>query len=87
VTAGCGFAQSWGGRREEIRPGDVIWFQPGEKHWHGATATTAMTHIAIHEKLDGKTVDWMAKVNDEQFASRPEVRRELSARHLPANSD
>jgi len=67
VTAGCGWAQRWGGPIEEIRPGDVIWFPPGEKHWHGATKTTAMTHIAIVEKLDGKSADWMEKVSDEQF--------------------
>ena len=66
VTAGSGWARRWGGPREEIRPGDVVWFPPGEKHWHGATATTAMTHIAIQEKLDGKTVDWLEKVTDEQ---------------------
>src|SRR5437763_14638285 len=67
VTAGCGRAQRWGGPLEEIRPGDVIWFPPGEKHWHGATATTAMTHIAIQEQLDGKTADWMEKVSDDQY--------------------
>jgi quercetin dioxygenase-like cupin family protein len=67
VTAGCGRAQRWGGPIEEIRPGDVIWFPPGEKHWHGAGATTAMTHIAIVEKLDGKSADWMEKVSDEQY--------------------
>ena len=67
VTAGCGRVQRWGGAIEEIRPGDVIWFPPGEKHWHGATATTAMTHIAIQERLDGKTVDWMEQVSDEQY--------------------
>jgi quercetin dioxygenase-like cupin family protein len=67
VTAGSGRAQRWDGLMEEIRPGDVIWFAPGEKHWHGATATTAMTHIAIQERLDGKTVDWMEKVSDEQY--------------------
>jgi quercetin dioxygenase-like cupin family protein len=65
VTAGAGRAQRWGGPIEEIRPGDVVWFAPGEKHWHGATATTAMTHIAVQERLDGKTVDWMEKVSDE----------------------
>ena len=70
VTAGCGWAQRWGGPVEEIRPGDVIWFPPGEKHWHGATATTAMTHFAIQEKLDGKAVQWMEKVGDEQYQSR-----------------
>ena len=67
VTAGCGLVQRWGGSIEQIRPGDVIWFPPGEKHWHGATATTAMTHIAILEWLDGKPVDWMEQVSDEQY--------------------
>ena len=67
VTAGKGLAQRSGGPIEEFRPGDVISFAPGEKHWHGATATTAMTHIAIQERLDGKTVDWMEKVSDEQY--------------------
>lgn len=67
VTAGCGLAQRWGDPIEVIRPGDVIWFPPGEKHWHGANATTAMTHFAIQEELDGKTVDWLEKVSDEQY--------------------
>jgi quercetin dioxygenase-like cupin family protein len=67
VTSGCGWAQRWGGPVEEIRPGDVVWFPPGEKHWHGATATTAMTHIAIQEQLDGKSADWMEEVSDEQY--------------------
>jgi quercetin dioxygenase-like cupin family protein len=67
ITAGCGRAQKWGGPIEEIRPGDVVWFPPGEKHWHGASPTTAMTHIAIQEQLDGKTVDWLEKVSDEQY--------------------
>ncbi len=67
VTAGCGLAQRWGGPIEEIRPGDVIRFAPGEKHWHGATPMTAMTHIAIVEKLDGKSADWMEKVGEEQY--------------------
>jgi len=67
VTAGCGRAQREGSPVEEIRPGDIVWFPPGEKHWHGATATTAMTHIAIQEKLDGKVVNWMEKVSDEQY--------------------
>lgn len=67
VTAGCGRAQRWGGPVEEIRPGDVIWFSPGEKHWHGAAPTTAMTHIAIVEVLDGKSADWMEQVSDEQY--------------------
>jgi len=67
VTAGCGRAQRWGGPIEEIRPGDVICIAAGEKHWHGAAPTTAMTHIAIQEALDGKMVDWMEKVSDEQY--------------------
>jgi quercetin dioxygenase-like cupin family protein len=67
VTAGCGRAQRWAGPIEEIRPGDVIWFPPGEKHWHGATPSTAMTHIAIVEHLDGKSAEWMEKVSDEQY--------------------
>jgi quercetin dioxygenase-like cupin family protein len=67
VTAGFGRVQHWGGPIEEIRPGDVVWFPPGEKHWHGASPTTAMTHIAIQEHLDGKTADWMEKVSDEQY--------------------
>ena len=67
VTAGCGWAQRWGGPIEEIRPGDIVWFPPGEKHWHGATATTAISHIAIQEALDGKAVDWMEKVGDDQY--------------------
>ena len=70
VTAGCGRAQRWGSPIEEIRPGDVIWFPPGEKHWHGATPTTAMTHIAIQERLEGRTVDWMEQVSDEQYQAR-----------------
>jgi len=69
VTAGLGWAQCWGGPKEEIRPGDVIWFPPGEKHWHGAAATTAMTHIAIVEALDGKSADWLEKVSDEQYGA------------------
>ena len=69
VTAGCGWVQCWGGPVEEIRPGDVIWTAPAEKHWHGAKATTAMTHIAIQEALNGKVVDWMEKVGDDQYPS------------------
>jgi len=69
VTAGCGLVQRWGGSIEQIRPGDVVWFPPGEKHWHGAAPTTAMTHIAIVEVLDGKSADWMEKVTDEQYKS------------------
>ncbi|HKV25478.1 MAG TPA: cupin domain-containing protein [Candidatus Acidoferrum sp.] len=67
VTSGVGRAQKWGGPVEEIRPGDVVWFSPGEKHWHGATATTAMSHIAIQEKRDGKVVEWMEHVSEEQY--------------------
>ena len=70
VTAGCGWAQREGGPKEEIRAGDVVWIPAGEKHWHGATAATAMTHIAIAEALDGKSVDWMEKVSDDQFGGR-----------------
>ena len=74
VTSGCGRAQRWGadgkpGPIEEIRPGDVIWIPPGEKHWHGAAPTTGMTHIAIQEQLDGKVVEWMEQVNDQQYQS------------------
>lgn len=68
VTAGSGWAQREGGPIEEIRPGDIVWFPAGEKHWHGATPTTAMTHIAIAEKLDGKSVEWLEKVSDEQYS-------------------
>jgi quercetin dioxygenase-like cupin family protein len=67
VTAGCGWAQTEGGPVEEIHPGDVIWFPPQVKHWHGAAPATAMTHIAIQEALDGKVVEWMEKVSDEQY--------------------
>jgi quercetin dioxygenase-like cupin family protein len=67
VTAGCGLVQIWDGPVEKICPGDVVWIPPGEKHWHGATPTTAMTHIAIQEQLNGKVVDWMEKVSYEQY--------------------
>ena len=67
VTSGCGWAQSWEKPVEVIHPGDVIWFAPGEKHWHGATPTTAITHIAVQEKKDGKVVDWMEHVTDDQY--------------------
>jgi quercetin dioxygenase-like cupin family protein len=67
VTSGVGWIQAEGGLREEIRPGDIVWFPPGQKHWHGATATTAMTHIAIAEALDGKSVDWLEQVSEEQY--------------------
>ena len=75
ITAGCGLVQSWGGPVKVIRPGDVIWCPPGEKHWHGATPNTAMTHIAIQEHLHGKVVDWMEKVSDEQYQAPAEDRR------------
>ena len=68
VTAGMGWAQRWDGPIEPIHPGDVVWFAPNEKHWHGATATTGMTHIAIQERLNGKVVDWLEQVTDEQYA-------------------
>jgi quercetin dioxygenase-like cupin family protein len=67
ITAGCGWVQREGGPVEEVRPGDVVWFPPGEKHWHGASPTTAMTHIAIQEQLDGKVVDWLEHVSDERY--------------------
>jgi len=67
VMTGLGWVQREGGPVEEIRPGDVVWFAPGEKHWHGASAQTAMSHIAIQEKLDGKSVDWMEHVTDDQY--------------------
>jgi quercetin dioxygenase-like cupin family protein len=68
VTAGCGWAQREGGPIEDIYQGDVVWFAPGEKHWHGATPTTAMSHIAIQEKLNGSPVDWMEQVTNEQYS-------------------
>ena len=72
VTSGCGWVQSEGGPKEEIRPGDLVWCPSKEKHWHGATPSTAMTHIAIQEQLDGKVVEWMEKVSDEEYqAVRP----------------
>ena len=67
VTFGVGRVQRWGGPVEEIRPGDVVWFPPGEKHWHGASPTKAMMHIAIQEGLNGKVVDWMEQVSDAQY--------------------
>jgi len=67
VTAGAGLVQHWGGEVQEIRPGDIAWIPPGVKHWHGATATTGMSHIAISEALDGKSVEWMEHVTDEQY--------------------
>ena len=69
VTAGYGWAQQEGGPVQEIRPGDIVWFAPGERHWHGGTPTTAVTHIAIAEKLDGKAVDWLEHVTDAQYSA------------------
>lgn len=69
VTSGCGWVQRWGGPVEEIHPGDVVWFPPGEKHWHGATPTTGMAHIAVQEKLNGTPVEWLEQVSDEQYAA------------------
>ncbi|HEV2214066.1 MAG TPA: cupin domain-containing protein, partial [Terracidiphilus sp.] len=69
VTAGYGRAQRWGGPIEEIRPGDVVWFAPGEKHWHGAAPTTAMTHVAMQEKLDGNVVEWLEQVSDAEYGA------------------
>jgi quercetin dioxygenase-like cupin family protein len=70
VTSGCGLHQCWGGRIEQIRVGDVVMVGPNEKHWHGASPTTAMTHLAIQESLDGKNVEWLEKVSDEQYGRR-----------------
>lgn len=70
ITSGCGWVQQEGAPVEEVHPGDVVWFPPGVRHWHGATATTAMTHIAIQEALDGKVVDWLEKVGEEQYRDR-----------------
>jgi quercetin dioxygenase-like cupin family protein len=69
VISGCGRVQRWGGPIEEIRPGDVVWISAGEKHWHGAAPTTAVTHIATQEQLDGKVVDWLEPVSDEQYSA------------------
>jgi len=74
VTSGCGWVQSEGGQKLEIRPGDVVWCPPNERHWHGATPTTAMTHIAIQEALDGKVVEWMEKVSDEVYLADSDAR-------------
>ncbi len=71
ITTGCGWVQRWGGPIEEVHPGDVVQFVPGEKHWHGATVTTAMSHIAIQEYLDGKAVEWLEFVSDEQYLDAP----------------
>jgi quercetin dioxygenase-like cupin family protein len=68
VTAGVGYVQHWGGKRELMREGDIVWIPPGVKHWHGATESSSMTHVALVETLDGKTVDWLEKVSDQQYA-------------------
>ncbi len=70
VTTGTGWVQQWGGQIEEIRQGDVVWISPATKHWHGATAKSSMTHIAIQEQLNGQVVEWMEKVSDEQYSGR-----------------
>jgi len=72
VTSGLGWTQRWGGPIEEIRPGDVLWCPPGMKHWHGASPKTAMTHLAIQEHLNGKKVEWLEKVTDEQYLAGPQ---------------
>ena len=69
IQSGCGWVQKEGGPIEEVRPGDVVWFEAGEKHWHGATATTAMSHLAIQENLDGKAVEWLEQVTEEQYTA------------------
>jgi quercetin dioxygenase-like cupin family protein len=80
VTAGLGFVQTWGGPVEILRPGDVIWCPPDEKHWHGAAPNSTMTHIAITEKLDGKAVDWLEKVSDEEYQAAQQVTAEAASR-------
>ena len=70
IVSGCGWVQSWGGAREEVRPGDIVWFAPGEKHWHGAAAATGMSHIAISELVDGQSAEWLEPVSDEQFGGQ-----------------
>lgn len=69
ITSGWGRVQRWGGPIEDVHPGDVVWFPPGEKHWHGAASATAMSHIAVHEVQDGKVVDWLEKVSDAQYGA------------------
>ena len=89
VTSGFGRVQRDGGAVEEIRPGDVVWFPPGEKHWHGASADTAMTHIAIQESLDGKNVEWLEKVSDKQYgklARRDRAQESVAAVNSPVPS-
>ncbi len=83
VTAGAGLAQRRGGPVEEIHPGDVVWIPPGEEHWHGATATTAMTHIAIMEQREGTIADWMEKVSDEQYQTAPRAQKGKDIKRTP----
>jgi quercetin dioxygenase-like cupin family protein len=78
VTSGKGWVQEWGHEKHEIHPGDVVWFPPGVKHWHGASDTTALSHIAIQEVLDGKSVEWLEKVSDEQYLAEQAAIREIS---------
>lgn len=73
VTSGAGVVQQWGGPQQEIRAGDVVWIPPGVKHWHGASSTVAMSHVAISEALDGKSVEWMEKVSDDQYVPTPRI--------------
>src|SRR5580700_11622964 len=82
VTAGCGWVQREGGAIDELRPGDVVWSPPGEKHWHGAAPTTAMTHIAIQEAVNGKNVEWMEKVSDEQYRAHRKAQPALRSREI-----
>ena len=82
VTAGFGRVQRWDGPIEEIRPGDVVWFPPGEKHWHGASPTTALTHIAVQEQLDGKDVEWMEQVSDDQYRAEQARIEERTMPHV-----
>ncbi len=84
VTAGKGWVQQWGGQIEEIRQGDAVWIPPGVKHWHGATASTSMTHIAVQESLNGKTVAWMEKVSDEQYGKFPPTSGEVGSPKEPS---
>jgi 4-carboxymuconolactone decarboxylase len=84
VTAGSGLVQQWGGPVQEIRPGDVVWIPPGQKHWHGATPTTGITHIAIQEHVNGKVVEWMEKVSDAQYSAPVGAQGPASA--APASS-
>jgi quercetin dioxygenase-like cupin family protein len=77
VTFGAGWVQREGGPIEEIHPGDVVWFEPNEKHWHGATPATAMAHIAVQEQLDGKAVEWLEKVTDDQYRSDADLKTDI----------